>query len=204
MKIRRTHREVSVANNTINILDEFRKGINLEIKFLDVKRLFLSGFGSRVLKMGYDPDDVLQEIYKGLLIRNRGRCSWDQGKSSFGSYVHMVAGCIISNYTRKSERIKSREVIGMRRSNGDDCDVAEIVSGGVTYQVNSDILDISNWVIEREGLDEETKEDLIRIVPLLIEGWTKREIAKKMDLNRRDLDVLIGVLKGIYEACSVN
>ena len=48
------------------------KGIDLNQKHLEVKKLFRK----HCLKMCYDnhcdPDDVLQEVYKGILIRNKG------------------------------------------------------------------------------------------------------------------------------------
>ena len=205
MRIRKSHRDVSVRFRTMNILDEFRTGIDLEIKFLDVKKLFMAGFGWRVVKMGYDPEDVLQEVYKGLLIRNNGKCPWDRNKATLGHYVHMVTGCILSNYTRKQERIKSREMVGMRGADGDYHDVAE-VAGEIEItrdSDNTDLNDIIKWIVERVDLDEDTTQALIRIVPLLIEGWSKREIARAMGVGRKEVEGLVGVLRGVYEPCSV-
>tara|TARA_B100001094_G_scaffold139347_1_gene134812 strand:- start:152 stop:802 length:651 start_codon:yes stop_codon:yes gene_type:complete len=204
MRIRRSDRDLSVQLRSIDVLAEFKKGIDLEIKFLDVKRLFLAGFGWRVAKMGYDPDDVLQEVYKGLLIRNDGKCPWDKNKASLGHYVHMVTGCILSNYTRKKERIRSREMIGIRGSDGDYHDVAEVVEDVFVDKGDSeDIDDITKWILDQVDLDEDTSDALIRIVPLLIEGWSKREIARVLGTTRREVDGLMGVLRDVYEPCSV-
>jgi hypothetical protein len=199
MQIRKKHKEVSVKFRAMNILDEFRTGIDL----------FMAGFGWRVAKLGYDPDDVLQEVYKGLLIRNNGKCPWDRTKASLGHYVHMVTGCILSNYTRKHERIKSRELIGMRGADGDYHDVAEILAGEIIYTADvgsgniTALDDIIKWILERTDLDDESTEALIRIVPLLIEGWSKREIAKEMGVGRKEIEGLLGVLRAVYEPCSV-
>jgi len=205
--IRKTHREVSVEFRAMDLVNEFRPGIDLEIKFLDVKRLFMAGFGWRVAKLGYDADDVLQEVYKGLLIRNNGKCPWDRNKASLGHYVHMVTGCILSNYTRKAERIKSRELIGMRGADGDYHDVAEIISGEINCSevgnITDPLTDITKWILEKTDLDNESSESLVRIVPLLIEGWSKREIAREMGVGRREIEGLIEVLRGVYEPCSV-
>lgn len=77
------------------------KGIDLAKKHKDVARIFYSGFNHIVTASGYDPQDVLQEVYKGILSRNQGKGAWDAEKSSFGHYVHMVCSCIVKNYHRK-------------------------------------------------------------------------------------------------------
>ncbi len=100
-------------------------GIDLERRGHEVRKLFYAGFARRVAARGYDPEDVLQELYKALLIRNRGKCPWDPQKSSFGHYVHMVAGCIISNYNRKFGRLEAHEVFGISNAKGEVIDVAE-------------------------------------------------------------------------------
>ena len=88
-------------------------GIDLENRSNEVRKLMFAGFGSRIFRSGYDPEDVLQEIYKGLLARNIGRCRFDPAKSSFGHYVHMVISCILANYHRKSSRRSAYEQVGM-------------------------------------------------------------------------------------------
>lgn len=100
-------------------------GIPLEERGHEVRKLFYAGFARRVAARGYDPEDVLQELYKALLIRNRGKCPWDPQKSSFGHYVHMVAGCIISNYNRKFGRLEAHEVFGVPNAKGEVIDVAK-------------------------------------------------------------------------------
>jgi len=54
----------------------------------------------------YDPEDVLQEVFKGVLIRNQGNCPFDPAKASFGHYVHMVCRCVLSNYHRRYQRAR--------------------------------------------------------------------------------------------------
>jgi len=88
-------------------------GIDLENRSLEVKKLLFAGFGSRINRHGYDPKDVLQEVYMGLLARNRGTCIFDPSVSSFGHYVHMVCGCILANYHRKKSRRAEHEQVGM-------------------------------------------------------------------------------------------
>lgn len=79
-------------------------GIDLEKRGLEVRKLFYAAFARGLVKDGYDPEEALQEIYRGLLARNLGRCPFDASKSSFGHYVHIVARCVLANYIRKEKR----------------------------------------------------------------------------------------------------
>ena len=88
-------------------------GIDLAGRGHEVRKLLFAGFGRRIFAASYDPDDVLQEVYRGLLARNRGKCPWDPAKSSFGHYVYMVCGCVLSNYHRKQRRMRQFEQLGM-------------------------------------------------------------------------------------------
>lgn len=88
-------------------------GIDLKGRGHEVAKLLFAGFGHRIFGAGYDPDDVLQEVYKGLLTRNNGTCPFDERKASFGHYVHMVCGCILSNFHRKQSRRRSHEQAGL-------------------------------------------------------------------------------------------
>jgi len=84
-------------------------GIDLSRRGVEVRKLLYAGFGFRMARCGYDPEEVLQEVYRGILVRNRGRCPFDARKSSFGHYVHMVIECILSNYHRKESRRRDSE-----------------------------------------------------------------------------------------------
>lgn len=88
-------------------------GIDLQARGHEVRKLFYAGFGRKVVRMGYDPDEVLQEIYKGILVRNGGKCPFDAKKSSFGHYVHMVCAGRVANYHRKHSRRRRYEVFGV-------------------------------------------------------------------------------------------
>lgn len=88
-------------------------GIDLERRGHEVRKILFAGFGSRIMRSGYDPEEVLQEIYRGILARNRGKCPFDEKKSSFGHYVHMVCECILNNYHRREQRRREVEQVGM-------------------------------------------------------------------------------------------
>jgi len=63
-----------VVRGTIGI------GVDLQKRHEEVRKLFYAGYSNRVHKYGYDPEDVLQEIFRGILIRNRGKCPYDPAK----------------------------------------------------------------------------------------------------------------------------
>lgn len=85
-------------------------GIDLGARGHEVRKLFYAGgFTPVLLREGIDPDEFLQEVYRGLLARNRGTCPWDHKKSSFGHYVHIVIRCVLSNYLRRERLRDSRE-----------------------------------------------------------------------------------------------
>ena len=79
-------------------------GIDLTKRGREVAKLLYSGFNGKMKAAGYEPNDVLQEVYKGILVRNKGKCPFDARKASFGHYVHMVCHCVLSNYHRRSQR----------------------------------------------------------------------------------------------------
>jgi len=100
-------------------------GVDLEGRYIEVRKLFFAGFARRVLRMGYDPEDVLQELLTGLLVRNAGKCPFNPNKSSFSHYIHMVAECILSNYRRRYSRLERNESFGHMSVSGEIVDVAE-------------------------------------------------------------------------------
>lgn len=87
-------------------------GIDLAIRGGEVRKLFYAGNFLGVLsKENIDPEEFLQEVYKGLLTRNNGTCPWDAKKSSFGHYVHIVMRCVLANYLRRERLRDSREEV---------------------------------------------------------------------------------------------
>lgn len=85
------------------------KGIDFSLKYKDIERLLRAGFMRKILAAGFDFQDVLQEVYMGMLVRNQGKCPWDPSKGSFSHYVWLCIDSILTNYHRKN-RIKHRGV----------------------------------------------------------------------------------------------
>jgi DNA-directed RNA polymerase specialized sigma24 family protein len=106
--------DTSKAPQAIAVAAKPPLGIDLAARGHEVRLLLNAGFGIKMSARGYDPDDVLQEVYRGLLARNKGKCPFDPDKSSFGHYVHMVCDCVLKNYHRKQARRAQFEVIGLK------------------------------------------------------------------------------------------
>ena len=162
-------------------------GIDLAKRGHEVRKLFYAGYGRRVMKYGYDPEDVLQEIYQGILVRNQGKCPFDPRKSSFGHYVHMVCGCIVSNYRRRYSRLERNEQFGV------------LVMNDNSYELR-DVRDADLAIVgptQREGVETESaqrvlatlvsaKASTVGVDPalarecfdLMLKGYRKGEIVK--------------------------
>ena len=87
-------------------------GIDVDKHKEDIRKLFFKRQGHKLLNTGVNVEDVLQEVYKGILIRNKGKCPFDPEKASLSTYVVMVADCITMNYMNKYNRIKGRFIFG--------------------------------------------------------------------------------------------
>lgn len=97
--------------NLISIFDLFEKkpakGFLLKERWLDVRKIFYKKFLRKALTYGLDPEEALQEIYAGILVRNKGQGKFDENKSSFSHYVYMVCNCILSNLGERKRRSQS-------------------------------------------------------------------------------------------------
>ena len=121
-------------------------GIDLAKRGHEVRKLFYAGYGRRVVKYGYDPDDVLQDVFAGILVRNKGKCPFDPSKSSFGHYVHMVCGCIVSNYHRRYSRLNRNEQFGVLSMNDDILEVRDVRESdlAVVGPVHHDVAEVAS------------------------------------------------------------
>ena len=163
-------------------------GIDLVNRSHEVAKLFYAGFGQRVYAAGYEPEDVLQEVYKGLLTRNTGTCPWDPNKSSFGHYVHMVAGCIVANYHRKMTRRRAVEQVGAPGfDHGDltNVDVASSASlltnpieGSQAVQMQRlEAQDLVSFIRSDSRTQSRDGQLALRLLPYVEEGYTRQEMA---------------------------
>jgi len=151
--------------------DEPVLGVDLVNRSHEVRKLLFKSYRGHMLVKNYDPDDVLQEIYKGLITRNNGTCPWDGRKSTFGYYVTMVIGCILTNYHRKMQRRQDREHAELEDG---------MLAPGATWSESSDNLareSLEAWLSKPEhGGDTPDGLLAIRIVPFVSAGMQRREI----------------------------
>ena len=181
---------------------EVELGIDLARRGIEVRKLFYAGFARKVLRRGYEPDDVLQEVYKGILVRNRGKCPFDPRKSSFAHYVHMVSGCIWSNYKRRYSRLERNEVFGVTNLDGEEEDVAQADLTAVDpdqddVQVFDGLTRDLTWLAKgaaaREGYDPTIVE---RCIEFLMLGMKQKEMAETLNCKG---SVISKVIRSIPE-----
>jgi len=172
-------------------VEERKLGVDLAARGHEVAKLLYAGFGRRIHAAGYDPEDVLQEVYKGILTRNRGKCPWDSRKSSFGHYVYMVCGCILSNYHRKASRRRSREQVGLPTYVNGEWKVGDAAESALADQVGADKLGFELEQVEISEAAADLLEHIARspraesreaqlaceILPLKSAGFSRTEIA---------------------------
>ena len=128
------------------------------------------------MKQGIDPEDFLQEVYRGLLARDNGTCPWDATKSSFGHYVHIVIKCVLSNYLRKDRR---------RTLHEDLTTDGMVVEGEVSGSEGSD--DFGRREILRE-LFPQGWERIESLVGGLELGKTRKEMALELGMSASEVD----------------
>lgn len=183
-----------------------RLGIDLAKRGHEVAKLMYAGFGRRIFASGYDPEDVLQEVYRGILARNLGKCPFDPSKSSFGHYVHMVIGCVLSNYHRQQHRRAEFEQVGIpgwsdgERSDRDAASLAskllsvdgrDEIEGAVLQAEAEDRL--VSWILESAHGDQ--AQLAIRALPLVREGWPRQAIAERLGVSLPTLSRAISLLR---------
>lgn len=187
-------------------------GIDLNLRGHEVRKLLFAGFGARIARSGYDPEDVLQEVYRGILARNAGKCPFDVRKSSFGHYVHMVCECILNNYHRRETRRREVEQVGMPApmSMREDDDCGTVDASKVAERV------LVNWSHPSENGDDTmgdairrlerhlTKKNAtgltvdplaMRVVALLATGLNRREIAAEVGVSTNRVNLVIANLR---------
>jgi DNA-directed RNA polymerase specialized sigma24 family protein len=154
----------------------------------EVRKLLWSGFAGKMLSQGYDPEDVLQEVYRGLLVRNRGKCPWDVRKSTFGHYVHLVVSCVLTNYHRKQVRRVDRNALSMDvGTDGEERgDAGQWGSCKIWHGSDAgDRLALEELSgVLRKVLDPSPEATLGReILPLVSSGHSRAEIAREMGVK---------------------
>ena len=157
-------------------------GIDLVNRSHEVRKLLFAGFAGKMLSRGYSGEDVLQEIYRGLLVRNKGKCPWDKRKSSFGHYVHMAINCILTNYHRKESKRADRDHLPLTRTgeSGEEMDDMGWLGHTDIHHGSEigDMLALSALGMYLKTVPDDSLEAEIgrTILPMVTAGCTRREI----------------------------
>ena len=199
-----------ILSPTNTLVKEIRLGIDLENRGDEVAKLLFARFGHIIHGCGYDPDDVLQEVYKGLLIRNKGTCQFDPRKASFGHYVNMVAECVFCNYAKKLSRRKEKEQTGAPGggSDGDfggSVDASESMyaeraaitvadkEGGILGQ--GALEDLSRFLAKR--IEDGDGELALKALPLVHAGYGRTEIAEQLGVSKMAVSKALTCLRKV-------
>lgn len=179
-------------------------GIDLAKRAHEVRKLLFAGFGRRMYLSGYDPEDVLQEVYKGLLVRNAGKCPWDPRKSSFGHYVHMVCSCVLSNYHRKQHRVHEIEQVGLPNPSGKEDGQGSMDVGSHPMVVASTTVEEQDFLLQEEAasltdflMDSPAPEGhlAIKVLPLLLSGTPREAMAPALGVSKASIGRAIAFLR---------
>ena len=204
---RNRRRGLHVETADLHVGPSLDLGIDLGKRGHEVEKLMYKGFGAEIHRSGYDPDDVLQEIYRGLLSRNEGRCPFDARKSSFSHYVYMVCRCVIRNIHRSESRRRNRESIGVKATGEawPDMDAASCKSllGQAGLNIGADwdtIEDFRRWIrCQPRGRTYEGRL-ASEIIPHIYQGLTVKEIAALKDLPPYRISRAIRYLKSLRDS----
>jgi len=187
-------------------------GIDLDRRGHEVRKLLFAGFGAKMARGGYDPDDVLQEIYRGILARNRGKCPFDARKSSFGHYVHMVCECVLANYHRKESRRLEFEQVGYpsRKSTGEshrDVDASleatdetlplcgNLLCPDEQYETLQLVTSLQDFIGRQGDGKPWVREMAVQAVPLMCKGYSRKDIAQEMQVSSSKATQVISFLR---------
>lgn len=163
-------------------------GIDLEKRHLEVKKLFLKHCAKMCLDNKCDPEDVLQEVYKGILIRNNGTCPFDQTKSAFSTYIVMVSRCVTINYINKIKKKTEGEVYGIETTIEEE---DYLIGGAEEPDVEEKM-----YFSELRAL---LKGDLVEIYDDLMAGFKVSHISKRRSLDTRKVNKYIEDIRKTLE-----
>lgn len=171
-----------IPETTLDIFKSPPEGIDLNLKYVDIKRIAYGRFKPMIRsisKLGMPEEDILQEVFKGVLVRNLGKCPWDSDKGSFGSYVHMVIQGILYNLHAREMRRYKRERLGLSEHVEQTlADKRVRADSGI----EDSILDLQVWISKRPDSHKVDAKLAGEIIPLVFLGLRRGEIAKQLDL----------------------
>jgi RNA polymerase sigma factor (sigma-70 family) len=165
-------------------------GVDVIKKRKDIERLLYKACGGAIKKYGYEFDDLLQEVFIGILKRNKGQGAYDPSRSAFSHYIILVCNSIFRNYHAKEMKRRGREILGARNKNGDIVDVKEIA---VDITVNENDFTPEKYLeFLSEKIDDPrtrweirtNKKEYKTILSGIVAGFSKDEISKSLQISK--------------------
>jgi len=166
-----------------------RLGVDLERRYKEVKKLFMAHCAKMCLENRCDPEEVLQEVYKGILIRNKGECPYDPSKSAFSTYVVMVSKCVTINYVNKYGFRHLKEHHGVEDSIENEDHFLYISDVRENFVEEHNIYEI------RQNLNGEAK----IIFEDLLDGVKVSQISKTRNIDSRKVTKHIAEIRKLIE-----
>ena len=193
---------VTPPGGGLNALRPDGRGIDLAKRGDEVRKLFYAAFARGLVKDGFDPEEALQEVFKGLLARNRGTCPFDVTKSSFGHYVHIVTRCVLANFVRKEKTRTLYETPSETLRSGSSFDDGGSSTSGAWEGVSPANQEHTPRALVHllEGVREHIPEgcDPSRLAVALdhmAQGHTKREAALQAGVDSKHLAIVLEHLR---------
>lgn len=192
--IRRTHSApLKVLNSERGItkkkrVENMSKGIDLSQRHNEVRKIFLKHCSKMCFDNKCDPEDVLQEVYKGIIIRNNGKCPFDKGKSAFSTYVVMVSKCVTINYVNKIGKKTYGEVYGKE----DTIENEDHNIGGYEESSAEDVMYFNQ-------LRDLLKKEQADIYDDLLEGHKVSHISRRRSIDSRKVNKYISEIRKILQ-----
>lgn len=157
-------------------------GIDLNKYYSEVHKIIRSYVFSFCSVSTSDAEDIIQEVFTGILIRNKGTCPYQYGKSSWSHYIIMVTKCVISNYIARQKRRDTFVDVGVIE-NGRPIDAGSSEQfASHTYsqpEHNPDTDEILLRAAKRAGCSEQIEADFSRYktaAELVLRGYALSEV----------------------------
>jgi len=188
----------------ITVVTRRPRGIDLDARGHEVSKLLWAGFHGWINAAGYDFEDVLQEVYRKILVANQGKSPWDPTKSSFGHYVHMVCRSALSNFHRKHARVAAHERPGIPglRPDGSwgEVDVRDSGRRGIDPNIalrpmNDPCEDLQRYILNGPYQGHPYAPLAARLVPFVHAGFTMKDSAARLGVERTSVSSAMSLLR---------
>lgn len=171
---------LALSELTFRVKPKIKLGIDLEKRHHEVRKLFLKHCSKMCHDNYCDVEDVLQEVYKGILIRNKGTCPYNPEKSSFSTYIVMVSTCVTINYINKHSKKSERECYGKTDSIENE-----------PYSINMFSNENQDKNLEFEEMRNLLKGEALMVFDDLMSGHKVSQISAKRSIDSRKVNKTI-------------